>query len=315
MSAKPFRRKDLKHDEFINFAGRVGRWLMERRRRIGWGLLAIAAVLSVVLSVRFYQQREEQRAAVLLAAAMDVYRAPVVPPLPVIPVSLEDPAAATDPTTEGNGAEGAQSAEGAVDEAATDPTAAAADPTAGAAEPVAAAAEPVAEPRPSAGALQFGSEAEKYTAARDRFTPIVELYGRRPSGRLAAFYLGICEAELGETEAAAVALEQAADAAEPVIASMALNRLGQLELQRGNADVAVTYFDALLTRSGGLFPRDEAMMAKARAQQESGDLRAALATYQRVLDEFVGSYSAAEARTHVEELSAQLGLNPNVEGL
>ena len=44
-------------------------------------------------------------------------------------------------------------------------------------------------------------------------------------------------------------------------------------------------------------------------------MRAALATYQRVLDEFVGSYSAAEARTHVEELSAQLGLDPNVEGL
>ena len=300
MSAKPFRRKDLKHDEFINFSGRVGRWLMERRRRIGWGMLAAAVVLSVVLGVRFYQQSEEQRAAVLLAAAMDVYRAPVVPPPPVVPVSLEDPATPPEPATEGNGTEATQSAEGAAGEAAADSTA--------------AAAEPVAEPQLPTG-LQFGSEAEKYTAARERFIPIVERYGRRPSGRLAAFYLGICEAELGETDAAAVALGQAADAAEPVIASMALNRLGQLELERGNADAAVTYFDALLTNSGGLFPRDEALMSKARAQQESGDLRAALATYQRVLDEFVGSYSAAEARTHVEELSAQLGLDPNVDGL
>ena len=301
MSSKPFRRKDLKHDEFINFAGRVGSWLMQRRRRVGWGLLAIVAVLSVVLSVRFYQQREEQRAAVLLAAAMDVYRAPVVPPPPVIPVSLEDPATVADSTTEGNGAEATQRAAGAVDEAAADPTA--------------AAAEPVVEPGPPTGVLQFSSETEKYTAARERFTPIVERYGRRPSGRLAAFYLGICEAELGETDAAAVALGQAADAAELVIASMALNRLGQLELQRGDADAAVAYFDALLTRSGGLFPRDEALMGKARSQQESGDLRAALATYQRVVDEFAGSYSAAEASTHVEEISAQLGLNPNVEGL
>ena len=314
MSAKRFRRKDLKHDEFINFTGRAGRWLMERRRRIGWGMLAIAVVLSVVLSVSFYQQREEQRAAVLLAAAMDVYRAPVVPP-PAVPVSLENPATVAEPTTAGDGAEAPQSAEGGVDEATADPTVTATEPTAAAPDPSATAADPVAAPRSPSGVLQFGSTAEKYTAARERFTPIVERYGRRPSGRLASFYLGICEAELGETDAAAVALGHAADAAEPVIASMALNRLGQLELERGNADAAVAYFDELLTRSEGLFPRDEALMAKARAQQESGDLRAALATYQRVLDEFTGSYSAVEARTYVEELSAELGLDPNVEGL
>ncbi len=301
MSSKPFRRKDLKHDEFITFAGRVGRWLMQRRRRIGWGLLAVAAVFSVVLSLRFYQEREEQRAAVLLAAAMDVYRAPVVPPLPATPVSLEDPAAVADPTSEGNGVEATESAtEGAGEDSADLPAAVAATPAA---------------PPPPAGVLQFDSEVAKYTAARERFTPIVERYARRPSGRLAAFYLGICEAELGENDAAAVALGQAAAAAEPVIASMALNRLGQLELERGNADAAVTYFDELLARGGGMFPRDEALMSKARAQQVAGDLRAALATYQKVLDEFSNSYSAVDARTHVDELTAQLGLDPNVEGL
>ena len=245
MSAKRFRRKDLKHDEFINFTGRAGRWLMERRRRIGWGALLVAVVLSAVLSVNFYQTREEQRAAVLLAAAMDVYRAPVVPPPPAIPVGLEDPATVAEPTTAGDGAETQQSAESGVDEAAADPAAAAADPTAAAADPTAAAADPAATaadpttaapvtaPRPPTGVLQFSSAAEKYAAARERFIPIVERYGRRPSGRLASFYLGICEAELGETDAAAVALGHAADASEPVIASMALNRLGQLELERG----------------------------------------------------------------------------------
>ena len=39
MSSKPFQRKDIKHDEFILGAGRLGHWLMERRRRIGWAVV------------------------------------------------------------------------------------------------------------------------------------------------------------------------------------------------------------------------------------------------------------------------------------
>ena len=44
MSSKPFQRKDLKHDEFITLTGRATSWLMQRRRRIGWGLLVVALV-------------------------------------------------------------------------------------------------------------------------------------------------------------------------------------------------------------------------------------------------------------------------------
>ena len=168
-------------------------------------------------------------------------------------------------------------------------------------------------PEPQFTGLQFASESEKYLAAIARFEPIVERYGARPSGRLAAFYLGICQSELGNIEAAIVALTQAADASEPLISGMALYRLGQLELGVGNADAAVEYFDRLLQLDGGFFPQDEALMAKARAQGDAGDPRAALATYQRVLRDYAGSYSEIEARTHVEEISAQLGLDPNVQ--
>ncbi len=72
--------------------------------------------------------------------------------------------------------------------------------------------------------------------------------------------------------------------------------------------------DRLVEGEDGLFPRDEALMAKARAQREAGDARAALATYQRVLQDFADSYSSAEARNHVEEISAQLGVDPNIQG-
>ncbi len=312
MSAKSFQRKDLKHDEFILGAGRLSHWLMERRRRIGWGLLAVALLVSVVLSVQLLRQRQEQSAAALLAAAMEIYRAPVVPPAPV-PVAT--------PVADGDAdgtAEDASDTAGTADDAADaggDTGAGTGGDTDGLVEDLAAAPaeDPLLSPEPQFTGLQFASESEKYLAAIARFEPIVERYEARPSGRLAAFYLGICQSELGNTEAAIVALTQAAGASEPLIAGMALYRLGQLELGVGNAEAAVEYFDRLLQLDGGFFPQEEALMAKARAQGDAGDRRAALATYQRVLRDYAGSYSEIEARTHVEEISAQLGLDPDVQ--
>jgi tetratricopeptide (TPR) repeat protein len=283
MSSKGFQRKDLKHDQFVIGAGRVGQWLMDRRRRIGWGVLAVAVVVSVVFSVRFAHQRQEQQAAALLSAALEVYRAPVVPPAPE-PVATPV-ADGSEPTADdaGNGtvAEGGE----------------------GEGQPAPAETPPA----PATTGLQYASLADKNNAAIELLEPIVERYGGRPSGRLAAYYLGICQSELGNTENALVALNQAAEASAPLIADMALFRLGQLELGVGNAEGAVTYFDRLLDRAGP-FPQEEVLMAKARAHENAGDPRAALAAYQRVLNEYADTYAAVEARSRAEELSAQLGV-------
>lgn len=284
MSSKRLRRKDLKHDEFITATGRVTQWLMDRRRRIGWALLAVVVVVSVVLSVRLVHQRQEQSAAALLAAAMEIYRAPVIPPAPevvVAPIADQgETVAEEDPGVAGEG-------------------------------PL---EDPLSVPEPPITGLQFASAEEKYRAALERFEPIVDRYPSRPSGRVAAFYAGDCQAQLGNTEAAIAAFTQAAEAGASLVSSMALYRLGQLERGLGNAEGAVAYFDRLLEIPRSLFPRGEALMAKAGAHEEAGDARAALAAYQRVLNDFSDSYVALEARRHVEELSVRLGLDPNVEG-
>ncbi len=321
MSSKPFRRKDLKHDQFITGTGRVTHWLMERRRRIGWGLLAVALVVSVVFSVRFAHQRQEQQAAALLAGAMEIYRAPVVAPAPELPDPLAaipalDPTEATDgasdpatpPTSETSQTAAESTAEPAAEATADGSPDAAGEPVA---EPAAAAP---AVPAPVAIGLQFETADEKYRAALERFAPIIERYGDRPSGRVAAYYAGICQAELGDSEAAILSLTQATEASGSLISSMALYRLGQLQLDVGNADAAVGYFEQLVDMEDGLFPREEALMAKARAHREAGDPRAALATYQRVVQDFPNSYSVNEARSHVGEISAQLGVDPDIQG-
>jgi tetratricopeptide (TPR) repeat protein len=320
MSSKPFQRKDLKHDQFVIGAGRATHWLMERRRKIGWAVLGVAVVLSVIFSVRFAHQRQEHQAAALLGAALDIYRAPVVLPAPepaATPVS--DPGGMPGIAGESGGAEGAGGGAATGGEAtagteaggaATDPgqaaTAVTADQSEGSMDPEPAMPElaPVTTPT----GLQFGSLADKNNAAIERLEPIVERYGSRPSGRLAAYYLGICQSELGNTDAAIAALGQAVEASAPLISDMALFRLGQLELGVGNADAAVGHFDRLLEGGNRLFPLEEALMAKARAHQDGGDPRAALAAYQRVLNEYSGTYAAVEARARAEELSAELGV-------
>ena len=284
MSAKSLRRKDLnlKHDELVSLTGRVTQWLVGHGRRIGWLLLILALVVSIVLGVRFAHQRQETQAAELLAAAMEVFRAPVIPTEQA--PSVDQVAESTAET----GTDSGSSANGSLESASTTDSA--------------------------MSSLQFRTEAEKCRAALDRFEPIVERYASSPSGRVAAFYAADCQVRLGSTDAAIAAFTQAAEARGSLVSAMALYRLGQLERGRDNAEAAVAYFDRLLETPRNLFPREEALIAKARAFQEAGDARAALENYQKVVDEFGDSYTAAEARVQISELSAQLGLDPDIEG-
>ena len=130
---------------------------------------------------------------------------------------------------------------------------------------------------------------------------------------MASFYLGLCETSLGNGDAAAEALQLAAGASQEIIATVSLYRLGQLQLAEGKLDEAIASFDLLLARNSDAFPADEALMSKARAQEAAGDQRGAMNSYQRVVDDHPDSFSAADARTRVEELAVELGLDPNVE--
>lgn len=262
--SRPYRRKDLKHDEFVSSATRLSNWLMQHRHRIGWALLVVVVSLALVAAVLYYQQRQEERAAALLAVALDIYRSPIV-----------------DASTDDGGGSGG-------------------------------AAMPGDEHGP-AGHRHFSSEQQRMEAARQEFEAIFQQYSRRASGKIAAYYLGLVEAELGNVEAAVEALQRASEASEELIAALALYRLGQLHLQANLAADAVEVFDRLLGRRDNVFPREEVLMAKARAHEASGDQKAALTAYQQVVDDHSGSFAAVEARTRVEELAAQLGLDPNAD--
>jgi tetratricopeptide (TPR) repeat protein len=315
MSSERFRRKDLKHDEFVTTTSEITRWLMERRRRIGWGVLAIVVLISILAMVQVYQQRQETSASALLAVAMEVYQTPLA----------EEPAAAAETLTAAtdNGSDEAAAEPAAADatEGATEGSGETPDPAVDAAPdtpdaaPDAATSTAPADEHSAIGHRHFTTEAARYEAAREEFAPIVRRYGNTPSGRVASFYLGLCESSLGNEEAAAEALQQAAGASQEIIATVSLYRLGQLQMAEGQLEEAIASFDLLLARNSDAFPADEALMSKARAQEAAGDQSGAMLTYQRVVDDHPDSFSAADARTHVEELAVALGLDPDVERL
>lgn len=313
MASREFRRKDLKEDEFVSTATRVTRWLMQRRRRIGWALLGLVLIGSLIAGVRMYQQRQEERAAGLLATAMEIYRSPVV--------GQESAEGTATGVATGEGVTGpADTAPGPAVEGgdSTSPELPAKE-GAPATAPAATGPGPdsttaMADEHAATGHRHFSSEEAKYGAAREALLPIVDKYGGTASGKVASFYLGICEAELGNVDAAVEHLEAAADSSRQLIASMALYRLGILQLDQGDPEAAAAHFERLVTMSGEFFPREQALMARGRAHEAAGDLRAALASYQQVVSDHGDSFSASNARERLEEISSRLGLDPDVEG-
>lgn len=277
MAAKQYRRKDLKKDEFVSTTTRVLRWLMQRRRRIGWGLLIAIGIASVLAGVWMYRARQEEKAARQLGVALQIYHSPEE--------DASTAGASGNPAAAGDGATAAGSRSSAA----------------------------VSDEHGGAGHRHFETAEARYEAARDALRPIVEQFGGYRSGRVAAFYLGLCEARLGNPEAAIESLERATESSKSLIAATARYRLGQLYLDRGRPDDAVATFEKLVEANTDYFPAGEALMAKARAHEAADDRKAALATYRRVVENHGESVFASEARSRVDELSAQLGLDPDVE--
>lgn len=157
----------------------------------------------------------------------------------------------------------------------------------------------------------YSSDQEKYEAAVAGFSPVVEQYGSQPSGRAAAFYLGASLIALERSEEALVALRTAAEAGTPLVRAMSLYRLGTLLSDLGQHEEAVATFETLVDPPG--FLAEEAMLAKARAQEAGGDTGAAMMTYQRVATGDPGSIYAVPARVRAEELAARLGVSLDAE--
>lgn len=175
-------------------------------------------------------------------------------------------------------------------------------------------ASSVADEHGAAGHRHFASDDEKFAAAVEALRPIVDEYASYPSGQAASFYLGTSLAQMGRLDEAEAALLQARRASAGFIQAMAMNRLGIQYMEQGRSDEAVAIFEELARRTPDGFPVEEALASEARAHEAAGDRQAAMVAYQRIVEDHPTSVYATLARTRVEELAAQLGVDVDAQG-
>ena len=159
------------------------------------------------------------------------------------------------------------------------------------------------------GHRHYSSEDAKLEAAAIALGPIIEEYGRYPSGSFAYYYLGLCFYALERVDKAIEAFSAAAESDLPLLSSIARYRLGLTYSDEGRNDEAIEVLETLVQETDSAFPVEEALMAKARAHLAMGNQQAAMVTFQRIVESYSASLYASQALQRAEELAADLGVD------
>lgn len=163
---------------------------------------------------------------------------------------------------------------------------------------------------PASGALlpgmeTFETQEEKFKKAREKFSAVIEKYSRTPEPKavaIARYQLGICQAELGEHDAAVKTLEEAARASDRNIASLAQFALaGELE-KAGKRDEALKIYEQLAANPSTTVPEAMAKLALADLYRASDPGRAR-ALYEDLEKKFGSDVTLAQAlKEQIESL-------------
>jgi tetratricopeptide (TPR) repeat protein len=121
----------------------------------------------------------------------------------------------------------------------------------------------------SAGMETFPTEQEKYKKALGEFQAVTDVTGvakllpRRKAVRLARYYVGVCQGELGNDAAAVETLEASARDSDPAIASLAKLALGEEYVKTGKVADAVKIYQDLSDHPTPTVPRSTSLLALA----------------------------------------------------
>lgn len=130
------------------------------------------------------------------------------------------------------------------------------------------------------------------------FLDVVEQYGATPSGNLAKYYAGICYLKLDDLDNAMTYLEKY----KPVkgipgalVNAQNYGLQGDIAVQKGEYTRAVKLFDKAVEAADNGLTAPLYLRKAGLAAQAAGNRAEAVVYYQRILDEYPGSYAAREA--------------------
>lgn len=242
--------------------------------------IGVAVVLLAIAGYSYWRRSVDVSARTMLAEAMAIAEAAVVPAAPASPpptpaATPASPAAAT-PATPGNAA------------------AAAAPATTPATPPTPATSTP---PPPGS----YPSETARAEAALAKYLAIADAYPSTPAGVAARYEAAAALGFLGRLPEAMQRYQEVIDRAQKsVYAETARLGLADLQCRAGQYDAAIGGYKALAAKTDSTLPIDGVLMQLGRAYAAAGKAADARQTFQRIVDEFPQSSYVTLAQKELE---------------
>ena len=130
------------------------------------------------------------------------------------------------------------------------------------------------------------------------FLEIVKEYGTTKTGKLAAYYAGICFMKLGRYEKAISYLKKY-DNKDQIFSAMALGCIGDCYMELNDLQNAVSYYDRAATETFNEFTSPMFLLKKGMTCEMLGDYSSALNAYQTLRKEYPNSNEAFEISTSI----------------
>ena len=300
------RRKErhhLKENPLAILLAEFRGWLAESRRSVLVGGGIVLAVLVATGGYFSWTQVQQQRAGELLAEAMSTLEAAVVPP-PADPVAItpepDTPVApATDDGTDtASDSDSDSDSDEDEDAAAGDDVEAMPDP-----EPTLASAADFVQPPGS-----YPTVEAKLEAALPQLLAVADAYPSTQQGVTARYQAAAVLVALERANDAVAHYQQVIDVAGDALYGQ-MSRMGLAEalLLTGQPQEAIPLLQSQTGSLESIIPVDAVLMRLGRAYLLAGQPDDALATFNRVVEEFPISMYYAEAQQEVETLRLDSG--------
>ncbi len=243
--------------------------------------IGVAVVILAIAGYSYWRRSVDVSARTMLAEAMAIAEAPVVPatPPPTPEGAPSSPAAATPATPPAS-------------------PGSAADPTAPAATPATPPTPATPTPPPPGS---YPSETARAEAALAKFQAAADAYPSIPAGIAARYEAAAALGFLGRLPEAMQRYQEVIDRApKSIYADTARLGLADLQCRAGQYDAAIGGYKALAAKADSTLPIDGVLMQLGRAYAAAGKTADARQTFQRIVDEFPQSSYVALAQKELE---------------
>jgi tetratricopeptide (TPR) repeat protein len=158
-----------------------------------------------------------------------------------------------------------------------------------------------------AASPHFATAKEKYETSLASFEAVADEFSGYEAGRQALYYVGLCQAHLGDFEAAETSLGRVRSGSHDLLYYLASMALASVKNERGDPQAAAELYRALADDPDDPLPKDHILFQLARSEERAGNTEQARLYYQRIIAEHPDSQLRGDAMTRSEALALQSG--------